>query len=35
MVKWSGSKPEGPTGPPIKIKGGPISQTVLDMREGK
>jgi prevent-host-death family protein len=33
MVKWSGGKPKGPTGPPIKIKGGPISQTVLDMRE--
>jgi len=32
-VKWSGGKPKGPTGPPIKSKGGPISQTVLDMRE--
>jgi prevent-host-death family protein len=33
MVKWSGGKPEIPSGPPIKIKGGPISQTVLEMRE--
>jgi prevent-host-death family protein len=32
-VKWSGGKPAIPSGPPIKIKGGPISQTVLDMRE--
>ncbi|HEY5388382.1 MAG TPA: type II toxin-antitoxin system prevent-host-death family antitoxin [Thermoleophilia bacterium] len=35
MVMWSGGKPEVPGGPPIKIKGGPISQTVTDMREGK
>ena len=35
MVKWSGGKPKVPDGPPIKIKGGPISQTVVDMREGK
>ena len=35
MVKWSGGKPKVPDGPPIKIKGGPISQTVIDMREGK
>jgi prevent-host-death family protein len=33
MVKWSGGKPKGPTGPPIKIKGEPISKTVLDMRD--
>jgi hypothetical protein len=35
MVRWSGGKPRVPDGPPIKIKGGPISQTVVDMREGK
>jgi prevent-host-death family protein len=35
MVKWSGGKPKVPDGPPIKISGGPISQTVVDMREGK
>ena len=33
MVKWSGGKPKIPSGPPINFKGGPISQTVLDMRE--
>ena len=33
MVKWSGGKPEIPSGAPIKIKGGRTSQTVLDMRE--
>ena len=33
MVKWSGGRPKGPSGPPIRIKGEPISKTVLDMRE--
>ena len=33
MVRWSGGKPKGPTGPPIEIKGEPISKTVLDMRD--
>jgi prevent-host-death family protein len=33
MVKWSGGKPKGLTGPPIKIKGEPLSKTVLDMRD--
>jgi len=35
MVKWSGGKPTVPDGPPIKIKGEPISKTVRDMREGE
>ena len=30
MVKWSGGKPKGPTGPPIVNTGEPISKTVLD-----
>lgn len=33
MVKWSGGKPAIPSGPPIKIKGGPISETVRELRE--
>ena len=33
MVKWSGGKPKGLTGPPIEIKGEPLSKTVLDMRD--
>ena len=33
MVKWSGGKPRGRTGPPIVNKGEPISKTVLDMRD--
>jgi antitoxin (DNA-binding transcriptional repressor) of toxin-antitoxin stability system len=32
MVKWSGGKP-GPLPGPIKIRGGPISDTVLKLRE--
>jgi prevent-host-death family protein len=32
-VRWSGGKPDIPSGSPVKIKGGPISQTVLDMRK--
>ena len=33
MVKWSGGKPKGPTGPPIVNTGEPISKTVLDLRD--
>ena len=35
LVRWSGSKPHVPDGPPVKIEGGPISQTVLDLRDGE
>ena len=35
MVRWSGGKPHVPDGPPVKIEGGPISQTVLDLRDGE
>ena len=33
MVRWSGGKPKGPTGPPIVNTGEPISKTVLDLRD--
>jgi prevent-host-death family protein len=35
MVRWSGGKPLVPDGPPLTIAGGPISQTVLDTRDGE
>lgn len=35
MVKWSGGKPRVPDGPAVKIEGGPISQTVVDLRDGE
>jgi len=33
MVRWSGGKPKGPTGPPIVNTGEPISKIVLDLRD--
>ena len=32
MVKWSGGKP-GPFAEPVKIRGGPISDTVRELRD--
>ena len=35
MVRWSGGKPCIPDGPAVKIAGGPVSQTVLELRDGE
>lgn len=33
MVRWSGGKPRGRTGPPIVNAGEPIATTVRDLRD--
>ncbi len=33
MVRWSGGKPQGRSGPPIVNRGEPISETIRDLRD--